>query len=353
MKEIRIKSSKEYNAYIASSMDPLLFLLENHKINKIFIITDENVLSLYDKVIHMYKDRIIGVFVIKPGEESKNIKTVIDIYGELLKCKADRKTAIFSLGGGVVGDISGFAASTFMRGMKLVYIPTSLMAQCDSSIGGKNGFNIEGVKNVVGTFYQPTFVFSNINFLKTLDETEFKSGMAEVIKYGIIYDDRLFKYIEENKNSILRREPDRLMHIIHESIRIKGEIIKSDEYDIGYRNILNFGHTIGHGIESAAHFNISHGEAVASGMIMESYISNKLGYIDSLSRERLIELLDFFTLSKLPRDVKREKVIEFVKNDKKRLEGKMKLPLPTKIGSAIIASDITIDFINDSIKDLF
>lgn len=352
MKDIRIKSSKEYNAYIALNMDPLLFLLESHKIKKIFFITDENVLKLYEKVINMFKDKLICTWVIKPGEESKNIKTVIDIYGELLKCEADRKTAILTLGGGVVGDIGGFVASTFMRGMKLVHIPTSLMAQCDSSIGGKNGFNIEGVKNVVGTFYQPTFVFSNINFLKTLNETEFKSGMAEVIKYGMIYDNQLFKYIEENKNSIIKREPDRLMHIIHECIRIKGDIVKNDEYDTGYRNILNFGHTIGHGIESASHFDISHGEAVAVGMIIESYISEKLGYLDSASRERLYNLLDYFGLSQFPRGIKRKSVIEFIKNDKKKLENKMKLSLPTKIGSAIIASEITIEYINSAISDL-
>lgn len=301
MKEIKVKASKDCSIYITSGSSSLVPLLETHKVKKCFIVTDENVYELYKNYIDLLSDRILGIKIIKPGEASKNINVISEIYSELVKCGADKKTTIISLGGGVVGDISGFAASTYMRGMNLVHIPTTLMSQCDSSIGGKNGFNFKDIKNLIGSFYPPVFVYTDANFIKSLNMKEYKNGMSEIIKYGFACDEGLFHYIEENRKGILEREVDRILHLVYECARIKGRIVEKDEYDTGERHILNFGHTIGHAIESAADFEISHGEAVAAGMNAAARIAVKIGYINEESYKRLLNILAYF---KLPIEVK-------------------------------------------------
>lgn len=345
MKEIRIGASKEYSVYVASGTDSISFLMDKHKVKRVFILTDERVYNLYGSKFKTLAYEIIGIKVIKPGEDSKSIDVVMDIYKELVNCGADRKTVIAAVGGGVVGDIAGFAASTFMRGMELIQIPTTLMAQCDSSIGGKNGFNFMNLKNAIGTFYQPVFVFSNVNFIKTLDESEYKSGLAEVIKYGFIKDENLFNYIENNREAILQRENDKLIHLVHECARIKGEIVEKDEFDTGLRHLLNFGHTIGHGVEGASNFNISHGAAVAAGMIMESQIAVNMGKLDEKSMDRLIGVLKFFNLYDIKSGLDKKKIFELVEKDKKKTGGNIKMPLPIGVGNAIITSEVTLEHI--------
>lgn len=351
MKEIKLNITKPHSVVITSTASKLNFWLEQKKLNRLFIITDENVDSIYKDYFNLVQHKVIGKYVIKSGEESKNIDTIMDIYQHILKLNIDRKSTIVSFGGGVVGDIAGFIASTFKRGTNLLHVPTTVVAQTDSSIGGKNGFNFGGVKNIIGTFYQPDLVYIDINILKTLDYKYFKEGIAEVIKYGFSMDKNLFEFIENNKRSIKEREIDKLLHIITECVKLKASIVEEDELDLGKRHILNFGHTIGHAIESISDFRVRHGEAVAIGMVYESYIALKNKYIMQQELERLIKILRYF---ELPIDFEIDNYTTFKENivkDKKNVDNCIKIVLPQSIGHAIITSDIKLETIIQYIQE--
>lgn len=351
MREVKIRASREYNVYINSGGDNIGPILERHKVKRIFIITDENVFDLHKSFIDKLGNRTIGIKVIKPGEESKSVDLILDIYKELIKCNADRKTAIAAIGGGVVGDVSGFAASTFMRGLNVIHIPTTLLAQCDSSIGGKTGFNFMNIKNIIGTFYQPLLVYIDVHFLKTLSDREYISGLAEVIKYGFACDKNLFHYVEENKLGIKEREMDKLFHIVNQCVKIKGELIEKDEYDHGLRQVLNFGHTIGHGIESINKFRLSHGEAVAVGMNLEAYMAFRMGYISEIEYKRLANIIKYFGLPTAVEGINIDELLQFMSKDKKKISDGIKFSLPETIGSAIILKEIKQNIIKESILE--
>lgn len=352
MREVRIKTSKNHSDYITSGNSSLGLLLETYKIKKCFVITDDIVYELHKNYLEIFKNKLIGIKVIRNGELSKNLDDVMDIYQELIKSEANRKTHIIALGGGVVGDLAGFAAATFMRGLPLVHIPTTLMSQCDSSIGGKNGFNFKNYKNIIGTFHQPDFIYSDVNFLKTLNDREYKNGIAEVIKYGLTCDINLFHFLEENRRGIVEREVDKLLYIVNECARIKGSIIEKDEYDRGLRNILNFGHTIGHGIESSAGFSLSHGEAVALGMKAEAFIAVRSGYFEEKYYNRAMNLIRDFGLPQSLKNVDTREVIEYMKRDKKNTTNNVKFVLPDKIGHAIITTEIKQNLIAEAMEEL-
>lgn len=350
MKEIKIKTSKEYSVIVTSSHQNLIFQLEIHKIKSCFIVTDENIYNLHRRYIDLLKDKAVGIYIIKPGEESKTYDVISQIYEEMIKRNVNRKTAIVAIGGGVVGDLAGFVASTFMRGLKIVHIPTTLVAQCDSSIGGKNGYNFKNIKNIIGCIYQPSFVYIDVNFIKTLSEREYINGLSEVIKYGFICNKDFFNYIETNKKGILERESDKLFHIVSECVKIKGSIVEEDEFDKDKRLILNFGHTIGHGIEIASNFKFTHGEAISLGMVIESYIALKLNLIDEKTYYKLISILSFFALPvKYTIDI--ENILVYIKNDKKKTSNHIKFILPSKIGSAIIIDNLKYDFIYNCLNE--
>ncbi|SKA83591.1 3-dehydroquinate synthase [Caloramator quimbayensis] len=350
MKEIKIKASKEYDVIITSGWHNLLFQLENHKLKNFYIITDENVYNIHKTYFDLLTDKASGIFIIKAGEDYKNYDTISMIYEDMIKKKVNRKTAVIAIGGGVVGDLAGFAASTFMRGLRFVQIPTTLISQCDSSIGGKNGYNFNYIKNLIGNIYQPDLVYIDVNFLKTLSLREYINGMAEVIKYGFVCNKDFFNYLNDNKKGIMEREADKLLHIVYECVKIKGRVVEEDELDTDKRHILNFGHTIGHGIESASDFNILHGEAVSIGMAAESFIALKLGLIDTKSYDKLISLLKFFNLP-VKFDLKIENILEYIKKDKKKISNDNKLVLPDGIGHAIITSEIKESFIHETLKE--
>lgn len=352
MREVRVKASRDYSVYISSGGEGFSFLLDTNKIKKIFVVTDEKVKGAQEKFLKVIEDRCLGISVIKPGEDSKSLETVTSIYDKLISCNADRKTAVVAFGGGVVGDIAGFAASTYMRGLPLVQVPTTLMAQCDSSIGGKNGVNFGGIKNIIGQFYQPVFVYSDVNFLKTLDRRDFLSGMAEIIKYGFVCDSNLFHFLEENKTGIKEREMDRLLHIVNETSKIKALIVEEDELDTGMRQVLNFGHTIGHGIEAMAGFKILHGEAVSLGMVAESLIALENQLISEREYERLVRLLEYFELPIAMSGVDVEQLIHLISHDKKKTSNNLKFALPDKLGHAIITSEIKQNMIRESIDGI-
>lgn len=275
------------------------------------------------------------VVLIPDGEEYKELLWVYYIYGELLKYRLDRKSALIALGGGVIGDITGFAASTYMRGISFIQIPTTLLAQADSSVGGKTGVNHPLGKNMMGTFYQPRLVWTDVETLKTLPGNEFAAGMAEIIKYGVIWDEGFFGFLEQNRSRILELEADALGYIIRRSCEIKAEVVSRDETEAGLRAILNYGHTIGHAIETVTGYTrFLHGEAVAIGMNIEARLASMLGILDKKSADRIRSLINAYKLpAGMPSDVDARKIISAMQLDKKAVEGRLKFILPEKIGS--------------------
>ena len=283
----------------------------------ILVIIDINVLNEFNIMLSEIENKGIKVnkFIINQGENSKNLRTINEIYGFCLKYCLDKNSCIIGIGGGVVGDIAGYVASTFMRGINLIHIPTTLLAQVDSSIGGKNGVDIEGYKNMIGTIYQPKFVYSNVSILSSLPKRQLLSGIAEIIKCGMIYDKKFFNYLESNAYNILLSKNDALFNIIYQSAKIKAAIVEKDELDNDLRMILNFGHTIGHAIESASNFSLSHGECVGLGMIAETKISLKLNLCNQEVYNQVAEIINKFGL---PHDnIKFNDVTKFLKMDKK------------------------------------
>jgi 3-dehydroquinate synthase len=282
----------------------------------------------------IFKDQKSYLHLIPDGERYKNIKTVSEIYEHLSLSGATRNTALIAVGGGVIGDLGGFVASTYHRGIPLVHVPTTLLAQVDSSIGGKTGYNLKTGKNIVGTFYQPAFIFVDTNFLNTLPDREFLSGMAEVIKSALIKDGVFFEYLEKNREKILKRDNRALMHVVKTAEKIKIGVVERDERESGERAILNFGHTIGHAIERYKNWKISHGEAVAIGMCYAAALSLKKGYITELAYNRINSLIKNFGL---PTSFKIafEKLEKLIYYDKKRREKDVEWVLLKDIGHAV------------------
>jgi 3-dehydroquinate synthase len=280
--------------------------------------------------------------IIPDGEEYKNIDTLKRIYDELLKHGLDRKSALIALGGGVVGDITGFAAATYMRGISYIQIPTTLLAQVDSSVGGKTGVDHKLGKNMIGAFWQPGLVLIDPVTLKTLPKKQLLAGLAEVIKYGVIYDSELFGFLEANRERIFNLDDKAITYIIRRSCEIKADVVSKDERESGLRAILNYGHTIGHAIETATGYTrYLHGEAVAIGMHLEAKLSQLLKGIDERQVFRIKALIDSYGLpSEIPKDINRDDIISSMQLDKKAVAGKLKFILPESIGAVKIREDI-------------
>jgi 3-dehydroquinate synthase len=276
------------------------------------------------------------------GEQYKNLDWASAIYTALLTNGFDRKSALVAFGGGVIGDLTGFAAATFMRGVPFVQVPTTLLAMVDSSVGGKTGVNHPMGKNMIGAFYQPKKVLMDLGVLKTLPTEEFLSGMAEVIKYGVIRDAALFDYLDKNREKILSLEPDVLTHIIKRSCEIKAEVVSKDEREGGLRAILNFGHTVGHAIETTENYTMRHGEAVAIGMVYASRLAHKTGLCAASVPERVERLIKSYglpaDLSALSRQPSMTELMDTMQVDKKAEGGKVKFVLPSKIGEVVITN---------------
>jgi 3-dehydroquinate synthase len=292
----------------------------------------------------------VDLLLIPDGEKYKNQKTVTSLYDRLLALKADRRTQMFALGGGVVGDLAGFVAATFLRGIPLIHIPSTVIAQVDSSIGGKTGFNVKEGKNLVGSFYNPGAVFVDPDFLTTLSNKEFINGLAEVVKYGCILSPELFRFLEENVENILSRKKEVLDRLIYDSIRIKGKIISQDPFEKNKRRILNFGHTIGHGLENLYEYKrLSHGEAISIGMAWASQIAFKLGLCSERTCDRITYLLEALGLPTKVRMKKLnlgfqkseiDRLWDIMEYDKKVRVGKVHFILPRRIGQVTITSQV-------------
>lgn len=334
-------SQKAYPIFIGPSlMEKIPTLLDIGKFSKTFIITDQNTKPLFlKKLIASLPLESVSI-VLPNGEKAKNIESIKKIWAALLKRQYDRKSLVINLGGGVIGDIGGFAASTFMRGVDFLNIPTTLLAQVDASVGGKTGIDFAGIKNLIGTFNQPIAVVCDINLLSTLPNREFISGFAEIIKHGLIADKNYFNFVISKKPGDFNNKE--LTTIVLNSIRIKASIVNKDEKESGLRKILNFGHTIGHAIESLSQETATpllHGEAISIGMVAEGQISKLLGLLSN-QEYKIIE--QSLAKSGLPTklDLPADDILEKIKSDKKNIKGETKFTLLGGIGKAIINKSV-------------
>lgn len=333
-----------------------LLIAKNHKAGHYIVITDSNIGQLYGRTFTerlknagLKTDRI----EFPAGESSKNINTAVDIVGRMLELGADRNTLIIALGGGVVGDLAGFVASVFMRSIPYIQIPTTLLAQVDSSIGGKTAIDLPYGKNLLGTFYQPRAVFTDLCYLDSLPEREFRNGLAEIIKYGIIDDEKLFHLLEDHMESVREKDPALLLKIVEACCRIKKSIVEIDEKEQGLRRILNYGHTLGHALEAQSDFAISHGEAVALGMIAAARISENVGYLASDERDRIEKLIRMSGLPcEIPEHINADELISRLKMDKKKEGDTVHFVLLKKIGMPFVNGGINREIITSVIEGM-
>jgi len=338
-------------------------LLDQHELltqhipgNSALIVSNETVAPLYmDKVESALTDIRYKTLVLPDGEEHKNLNVLNTIYDSLLENRFDRNTTLIALGGGVIGDITGFAAASYQRGVHLVQIPTTLLSQVDSSVGGKTAVNHPLGKNMIGAFYQPKVVIADTSTLNTLEDRQLSSGIAEVIKYGLIRDMEFLEWLESNIDKLLDRDPDALAYAIERSCQNKAEVVAADEREGGQRALLNLGHTFGHAIETGMGYGTwLHGEAVASGMVMAARMSQKLGWINSAYVDRVIDIIERANLPvKAPEQMSVDKFIELMSIDKKVSDGILKLVLYKSPGHAIITKDYTEKALKETIAESY
>ncbi len=276
--------------------------------------------------------------VVPPGESAKCLAMAARLYNRAFDHGLGRRSPIFALGGGVVGDLAGFVAATYMRGVPFIQLPTTLLAQVDSSVGGKVAINHPRGKNIIGAFYQPKAVIADISLLKTLPERELQAGMAEVIKYGVIRDEDFFQYLEENLEQAMALDTQVLGNMVARCCEIKARVVEKDEREAGLRAILNFGHTVGHAIEALGNYRLkNHGEAVAVGMAMEAGLANVLGMFADEELQRLRKLLQRVSLDiQPPEEWRRREAIELMQQDKKAVQKEIYFVLPRTIGEVVI-----------------
>lgn len=315
--------------------------------NKFLIVISEKVNKIYGNRLN-FENSI--KFVLKDGEKQKNFKNYKKILEFALKNRLERKDAIIAIGGGVVGDIAGFVAATYLRGIDFIQIPTTLLACVDSSVGGKVAINTDFGKNLVGVFYQPKAVFCNLNFLKTLDERQFKTGFAEVLKYAFINNDNhFFDFLMDNSEKVISRDDEILSEIVEISLKIKSLVVSQDEKEKGLRKILNFGHTYGHAVEKITKYKkYTHGEAVAIGMIFALKMAFKKGLITEDYKNEALGLINKYNLVKKTPKFDKNKMIKLMKSDKKVENNEIKFILPIKKSTvecfSITTAEIDLNF---------
>lgn len=314
------------------------------------LVTDNNVYNLYKDEVDELLNGSENIYIIPSGETNKNIEELSNIYKFLIQKNMDRKGKIFCLGGGVVGDLGGFAAATYKRGIEYIQIPTTLLSQVDSSIGGKTGIDFMGYKNIIGSFYFPLKTLIDTSFIHTLPEREITCGLGEIIKYGLIEDYGFFKHIQKNIKKIYNRDMRVVPGIIEKSMNIKSSIVEEDKLDSGLRQKLNFGHTIGHSIESFFEYQkYNHGEAVILGMLYESNIAYQKSLIDKEYYDEIIKVLRPLVEQITFNDDEIRILLDYMKNDKKNKEGKISFVLPIGKGKVELFYDVDEELIIKSI----
>lgn len=346
-----------YDIVFSTDFEDLVVELNELSITnrKVCIVTDSHVESLYGEEIMSLltgKCRKNVIFSFAAGEENKTLDTVKSIYKFLIEENFDRKDLLIALGGGVVGDITGYTAATYLRGVDFVQIPTTLLAQADSSIGGKTGVDFDGYKNMVGAFYMPKLVYMNVSTLKTLEDRQFFSGFAEVMKHGLIKDGAFYEWLIENMYEICDRDTDTLLDMVQKSCMVKKLVVEKDPTEKGERALLNFGHTIGHAIEKYKNFSLTHGECVALGAVAAAFISWKHEW---LSMEEYYEIRDMFVPFYLPisiEDIDPAEILKLTKSDKKMEDGYIKFVLLKKVGKAVIDKNVSDEDILNALAEI-
>lgn len=346
-----------YPVLIGTNLLPRLglHLRRSRVTNRALVVTNPGLRQLYGSIVEAalrdcrFEPAIVEV---PDGEAQKSLTWAANLYDAMLDHRMDRKSPIIALGGGVIGDLTGFVAATYMRGVPFVQVPTSLLAQVDASVGGKVAVDHPRGKNLIGAFYQPQLVLISLDTLGTLPERELCAGMAEVIKYGVIADEALFAYLEQNMDLALKKDPSILSKIVSRSCEIKAEVVSSDEREEGRRAILNFGHTIGHAIEAQfTYTGLLHGEAVAIGMVYAARIAERMGLLEANAVHRLIRLIERAGLPTCKDNLDTNALVEIMLHDKKTVGGRLRFVLPTRIGSVEIRGDVQVEDIKRVLEE--
>jgi 3-dehydroquinate synthase len=322
---------------------------------QLLIVTNETVAPLYlQQVVDSCAGKKISTLVLPDGEVHKTLASISRILDALMDARANRDAAVIALGGGVIGDMAGFAASCYQRGVDFIQIPTTLLAQVDSSVGGKTGVNHPGGKNMIGAFHQPRAVITDLDTLRTLPDREFRAGLAELVKHAVIRDEKFFGWLEQHATEINAHDQSALTFAIRRSCEIKAEVVAIDEREHGLRAILNFGHTFGHAVETATGYSeILHGEAVSIGMVLAADLSLRLGWLNETDRSRMLALFEMLKLRATGPRIGTQRARELMGMDKKVLDGKLRLVLLKRLGEAIVTGDFPPAQLDATLQDAF
>jgi 3-dehydroquinate synthase len=343
---VHMNGAFQYDIVMAMTFDGLERELNQFNLQgrRICIVTDSNVASLYLEEVETIVSRccrITSHFIFPAGEENKNLDTVRSLYNTLIEQQFDRHDLLLALGGGVVGDLCGFAAATYLRGISFVQVPTTLLSQVDSSIGGKTGVDFDAYKNMVGAFHMPKLVYTNISALKTLSDDQFSSGMGEVIKHGLIRDASYYQWLKEHSTMIQQRDLEHLKEMVRISNHIKREVVEKDPTEQGDRALLNLGHTLGHAIEKLSDFKLLHGHCVGLGCIAAMAMSVNKGMIPDHELGRLNEVMNAFNIPVSVKGLMAHDIVGLTKNDKKMDSGTIRFILLEQIGKAYVDTSVT------------
>lgn len=346
---------RSYPIYIGSELlqNPQIFA-EHINASQVMLVSNTTVAPLYiNKILSSLEKYQLSQVILPDGEQYKSLETLNQIFDSLIENKHHRTTTIIALGGGVIGDMAGFAAACYQRGVNFIQVPTSLLAQVDASVGGKTAVNHPLGKNMIGAFHQPQAVIIDLDTLKTLPEREFNAGMAEVIKHALIHDAEFLTYLEANMTAIQKHEPTALQEVVSKCCAIKAEIVSQDETEQGKRALLNFGHTLGHAIESGLGYGkYLHGEAVAIGMLFAADLSCQLGYLNQQDLIRIRNLLQAANLpTKIPQELSVEKYLDLMAVDKKVQAGKLRFIVLEKLGKSVILDTISDNMVKHAIRN--
>lgn len=355
--EVFADGQKRYDIVIAEDFPALPGYLKALPLKgrKLCIVTDSNTEPLYGDTVAALSEEVAGevcVYAIKAGERHKTLDTVRQLYEFLIKRRFDRKDMLLALGGGVVGDLTGFTAATYLRGISFIQVPTTLLAQVDSSIGGKTGVDFDAYKNMVGAFHMPVLVYINPGALSTLPPRQFASGMAEIIKHGLIKDAAYYRWLSDNRAAIEAGRPEVLSEMIEKSCMIKRDVVQRDPTEQGERALLNFGHTLGHAIEKASEFTQLHGECVALGCVAASFISKERGLISETEYEDIRETFRAYGAPYLVSGMGSDEIVALTRSDKKMDNGRVKFVLLDGVGKAFATRDVTDEEMRAALREI-
>ncbi|MDX2421126.1 MAG: 3-dehydroquinate synthase [Amphritea sp.] len=332
-------ADRSYPIFIGTDLFRPEHLTPYIKGNQVLIVSNETVAPLYLDQLKLALPSVqVDEVILPDGEQYKTLDQLSVVYDRLLECRHNRTTTLIALGGGVVGDMTGFAAACYQRGVNFIQIPTTLLSQVDSSVGGKTGVNHPLGKNMIGAFHQPQVVLASVDVLRTLPDRELSAGLAEVIKYGLVYDKAFLDWLEENMSGLIGRDTALLSHAIYRSCELKAEVVAQDEKESGVRALLNLGHTFGHAIESCQGYgNWLHGEAVAVGTVMAADLSERLGWLSRDDIQRVVRVMQAANLPvEAPQGMTADEFMTLMAVDKKVIDGQLRLILLRELGSAVV-----------------